>query len=525
MREDSTFASSIRGKGPRARRRRRGVALVMVLGAITVLTVFLTQLQAETSAELSAALAERDALRAEYYARSGINLSRMLIATEPTVRTGIAPIASLLLGGRKLPQIPVWNFSDMILGAFNDQFGAQAFAGIVPNADYSTAKNLGATGGGHFELTIVDEDAKLNVNTVATQAGSVASELHLGASLLGLFASPQYNPLFELRDGDGQFSDRASICGAIVDWADPDENLFACNPQASGPSSGGAEDNFYQTIGLPYRRKNAAFDSLEELRLVRGMSDEFWATFVDPDPSNPKKRVLTVWGQGAVNVNTANAMTILAVICGNAPETELCVDPAQMQTFVMAVTLVRSLTMGAPLFASKKEFISAMQGQGMMGQIFSALQLKPVIFKDAKGVESVISTESKMFSMYVDGVVPGFRKETRVRIHAVVDFRQAASISASRGGGPGGAMSPAGSAIPGGAAGSAGGPPGGMSPGGSTTGPAPGGAMMPGGVAPAIPGVSGPGSQPVDPSQLTPESAAAALATNPGGTIVYFRIE
>ena len=49
----------------RTRRRRRvdqrGVALILVMGAITVLTVFLTQLQEETSSELAAALAERDA--------------------------------------------------------------------------------------------------------------------------------------------------------------------------------------------------------------------------------------------------------------------------------------------------------------------------------------------------------------------------------------------------------------------------------------------------------------------------------
>ena len=55
--------------------------------------------------------------------------------------------------------------------------GAQAFAGLVPGADYATAKNMGSTGGGHFELTIVDEDAKLNVNSVATQAGTVTSEI------------------------------------------------------------------------------------------------------------------------------------------------------------------------------------------------------------------------------------------------------------------------------------------------------------------------------------------------------------
>ena len=50
-----------------ARRRaakKRGVALVMVLGAIAVLTVFLVELQEDTSASVAAALSERDAIRA-----------------------------------------------------------------------------------------------------------------------------------------------------------------------------------------------------------------------------------------------------------------------------------------------------------------------------------------------------------------------------------------------------------------------------------------------------------------------------
>lgn len=482
-----------RARRRRRLRHRRGVALVMVLGAITVLTVFLTQLQEETSAELSSALAERDALRGEYYAKSAVNLSRMLIATEPTIRMGISPLVGLLMGGRKLPQIPVWAFSDMILGVFNDQFGVQAFAGLVPSADYSTAKNLGVTGGGHYELTIVDEDSKLNVNTVATQMGTVTSELQFGMALLGLFTPPQYNPLFEGRDADGQFSDRTTICGAIVDWADPDENLFGCNPQAAGPSVGGAEDNFYQTIGLPYRRKNAAFDSLDELRMVRGMSDAFWATFVDPEPANPKKRILTVWGQGTVNVNTANAMTILAIVCGNAPEAELCLDPLQMQSFVMAITMVRSITMGAPLFGSKKEFISAMQGQGMVGQIFAMLQLKPVIFKDPKGVQGIISTDSKMFSIYADGVVPGYRKETRIRLHAVVDFRTAMPL--------GDPMS--------------------QMLGGQSPNPTAGSTPPPRG----NPDAGAPQSNVADPATATPEAIMAAMTSNPGGNIVYWRLE
>ena len=173
-----------------ARRRRprradkRGVALVMTLGAITVLTVFLTELQDQTASELSAALSERDALRAEYYARSAVNLSRLLIAVEPEIRKSIP-----LLGG-KIPQIPVWEFTDLVLGSFNDQAGAESFNNMI-NADATTGKNLGLTGGGHYELKIIDEDSKINVNVAAK--GLVRTSDRLGSQLLGLFAPQSYN--------------------------------------------------------------------------------------------------------------------------------------------------------------------------------------------------------------------------------------------------------------------------------------------------------------------------------------------
>ena len=73
----------------RRHRRRRGMALIMVLAALTVLTVMLTEVQDESSAELGSALSARDALIAEYSAKSAVNLSRHLITVgreTPTIR-------------------------------------------------------------------------------------------------------------------------------------------------------------------------------------------------------------------------------------------------------------------------------------------------------------------------------------------------------------------------------------------------------------------------------------------------------
>jgi len=61
----------------------------------------LTEFQQETSAELGSVMSERDAVQAEYAARSAIALSRLLLAAEPTVRNRFRPTSKR--------QIPVWS--------------------------------------------------------------------------------------------------------------------------------------------------------------------------------------------------------------------------------------------------------------------------------------------------------------------------------------------------------------------------------------------------------------------------------
>jgi general secretion pathway protein K len=441
---------SQRRRGKKRRADRRGVALVMVLGAITVLTVFLTELQEETSSELSAALVERDSVRAEYYARSAINLSRLLIAMEPKIRASI-PFISML----GLKQLPVWKYQDMVLGPFNDKESTQSFTSLL-NADPATGKNLGLSGGGHFELTIVDEDSKINVN-IASQNNFTTRD-GLARQLMALMGSPEYNPLFEGRDLDNQFSDRQAICGALIDWADSNntgnEELSSCDLSDTKTTTG-TEDNFYQTAGLGYLRKNAAYDSLQEIRLARGISDDFWSTFVDPDPTNPDKRNVTVWGQGKINLNTANPQTLLSVICSEkVAAVTLCSDVNQIVPFLQLLGMAKAiLPPGVPLFGSANELINFLKtgGQSAAGtpdgksgtnaQAFSISSMILPMFMSALGVtlqpvpitnpgiiRQQLGNTSKIFSIYADGVVPGFRKTTKVRIHAVVDFRLAQGL-------------------------------------------------------------------------------------------------
>jgi general secretion pathway protein K len=500
----------------RARRRSKeaGIALIMVLGAIAVLTVMLAEFQDDTSAELASAMADRDSVQAEYMARSAVNLSRLLIASEPTIRTAIAPLFMMMK--RTPPQLPVWEFSDRLLGAFNDAESAKDFAGTT-GVDLSLGKNLGLTGG-RWELVIVDEDSKIDANLGASND---IAHIRLGKQLMGLMSPPLYDPMFSKKDSQGNFNDRLSTCAALIDWADPDDNLFSCDFSSTQGASGNAkEDAYYQLLAKPYFRKNAPYDSLEELHMVRGITDDFWSTFGDPDPTSPKKRVLTVWGQGAVNVNTANPLTMLGILCsgtkpGAAPAASgsttasplpvptatatsqsttpaagvnpnlpaICSDPNQTALFTMGITMAKGISMGAPLFGSTQDFIDTMKGKGMLGPLLGMIGIQPVAFQSESDFKKSISTESKIFSLYAVGVVKGYKRETRLSIHEVVDFRTAPVVSAA-------ASASASASAP----------------------------TIGNGAPPPVPVAS-------SSSSSDPNSIAAAMQPSTGGQVVYFKIE
>jgi general secretion pathway protein K len=370
--------------------RERGIAIIMVVAAISVLTVMLAQFQDDTSAAVASATADRDSVKGEYMAKSAVNLARLLVAMEPTVRAAISPLYMLMKS--KPPQLPVWEFSDKLLAAFNDQDSLKDF-GTTLGVDLKLGKNLGLVGG-KFELVIVDEDAKIDVNLGA--ANEIA-HIRLAKELMGLMAPVQYDSMFQQRDANGQFHDRLQTCQAIIDWADVDEIGFNCDTTTNAPTSSGVEDSSYALLQKPLRRKNAPYDSLEELHVVNGVTDDVWGTFIDPDPTNPKKRVMTVWGTGLVNVNTANAQTLLAVTCAGAPTADMCIDPNQASAFLLGVTMARGITMGAPIFGSTQDYLNMVKGQGQLGPMLALLGMKPVKFQSESEFMKSITTESKMF--------------------------------------------------------------------------------------------------------------------------------
>jgi general secretion pathway protein K len=344
--------------------RERGVALPLVLAIVTVLAVLVADLSRSSSTAFQVAVNERDRIRAEYLARSGLSLTRLLIAKEPLIRAVIAPFYQLMLN-RQPPQLNVWDFADQILAPFSN-YDATASITEQTGLDFSQVEGLGKTGG-IFNIIAVPENSKINVSkglfyhNPMSAKRTVAQQLY--ALMGGYQAKSPYDVLFTERDADGQYTTRLDIVSDVIDWWDDDEARTIFDPGASNVTSAGSEDDIYTTFRDPYRVKNAPFDSLEELRLVRGIGDDFWATFIEPEPNNPKARLLTVYGSGAVNINQAEPLALLTRLCSfvGIEVQPICSVPLEGAKFVQLLVTTRSL-LPVALFSSADDFLTFVQG-------------------------------------------------------------------------------------------------------------------------------------------------------------------
>jgi hypothetical protein len=226
--------------------------------------------------------------------------------------------------------------------------------------------------------------------------------------------------------------------------------------------------------------------------MVRGISDDLYDRYLDPDPDDPRARNVTVWGgQKGINVNTSNPETLLALICSYAVEnTPLCTDPTQQMMFLTMLGMLKTMAVGVPVFPSEKDFLNLVKGQGQMASMLSSVPggFQPITLTSDKMFEDAITVESKVFSIYATGYVKNGKKETQTRIHAVIDMRGA--------------------------------PPPGVAQGMQLAEAAAAATGTPGGQTPA-PGTSG------TDTAATGEagSLASVLAPSPGGTILYYRVD
>lgn len=257
-----------------ARTPERGIALLLVMGAIIVLTAIVAGFTYSMKVEARLAQNYENEAEMEWMARSGVELARYILAQQL--------------------QTPEGRMYD----ALNQKWAGGT--GLITNdvlAGISLDDNI--LGHGRFSLQITDQERRFNINS--------ADRFVLGQALT-------------LMNVDA--SQHGTIIDSILDWRDGDND----------PGLNGAEsDDFYLRLDPPYYAKNGPVDDMSELLLVKGMSPEiFWGSGSTnvPQPEIPEEPVFpsrnaekpfisrglndmfTAISAPQVNVNTCSAETL-----------------------------------------------------------------------------------------------------------------------------------------------------------------------------------------------------------------------
>ena len=410
---------------------RRGVALVVVITAITIISVFVADLIENTTTEFHVAESQRDRLKAEYLAKSGLSLVRLLLGHELEIRKVVAPIYQVMVG-RAPPQLNVWDFSESLLAPFANLKSAEE-VGRESGIDFGVMQGVKDTGGS-FSVITVPENSKINLNSPLFYGNDVAKNsvaMQLYALMDGSSLESPYDPMFSARDSDGHFSSRLDIVSAVIDWWDSDDQRTSFDPGAKVVASAGSEDDIYSQLPDPYSVKNAPFDSLQELRMVRGIGDDFWATFIEDQSGDPRNRKVTIYGSGAVNVNNAPPEVLLARICSYVAEQPLCQQTPQQIAFVQMFNAVRSM-LPIALFSNGQDFFNFISGKPIGGKLDMYTLLVSFLGKDSplmawtplvfspelqKQLAPMFLTEASIFSLQSTGTVG----RTQVKLSMVMN--------------------------------------------------------------------------------------------------------
>lgn len=403
------------GTPGKRRGRQRGVAMLIAIISIAILTVVATEFAYTTRVDLQLAANQRDGLQAYYLARSGLGLSRLLLKFQKQLNsTQIPNLGALLapLTGNAPPpggaqpstlSLQIWRMAKvdchMLRGMVRsderpDETGPRRassrkldFDEELP--DVAREQQKVSFGGfeGCFNATITDEEEKLNLAKV--DAGPLVGR-PVVARLLDLLSDKRFEFLFEREDSNGVKVTPQEVVIAMKDWIDEDETQSSIN---TGPTpevflQGFSDENYnYDKYEPRYRAKNAMFDTLDELYLVHGVNDQFMAAFRDRLTVYPNKN-------RKLNVNTDDPvllyMAILTVADPTRPDPRLR-DPLFVDALIKQIRAARMFNF---VGFSVSDFVNVIQAAGV--------QVNAAIPNNVQG-NNFVSDKSETFRVSVVG--------------------------------------------------------------------------------------------------------------------------
>lgn len=228
----------------------RGFALILTILIVSMVVVLTLQFNNSMWSDLYSSANLRDGIRLRFIARSGVNCALAVLSEDSSS-----------------------NDSDSLQEAW-------------ANSKELSLNSVTMFESGHFQVEISDLSGKIQVNRLINEDGKYNEAQKM--LLMRLLSSEQFQLDSEKVE---------NLIDAIKDWIDPDDDVTRF----------GAETGYYQSLESPYSCKNGPIESLGQMLLIKGVTKElFYGNEHLPGISN----YLTVYGDGKININTADPLVL-----------------------------------------------------------------------------------------------------------------------------------------------------------------------------------------------------------------------
>jgi len=235
---------------------RSGSALIVALWVLLTLALLVSAFAFDMHIEAGITSHYRKRLRAQYLAPAGVEYAKLLLAQSFEVNEEFME-------------------DDMDEETYVRALNLQKGVGVS-----GVSRELGQ---GKFTLDIVPEQGRRNVNMLTDDDWE------------------------EVLDQSGVPTEEwADLIDCFADWTDPGDEHHLNGAESDDP--------FYQQQG--YECKNAPLDTVDELLLIKGFTPAIVYGGVSEDGETEYggiARVLTTWGDGRVNVNTASREVLMTI--------------------------------------------------------------------------------------------------------------------------------------------------------------------------------------------------------------------
>ncbi len=313
-------------------RNEKGIAMLVALSAVIIMTMLAVEVGYNTSVELAIGVSQLDRLKAYYLAKSGVNLSLLRIKL---FRTAAQKLGSSLGKNASMLDL-IWNVPFMWPPQALGDMGAVDKAALKKTIAESYID-------GTILCVIEAEGSRIDITDLISPSKSLQTATN--NELVQVIQNRLDDDDTWARENRRNIKPQ-ELVNNITDWMSATTNSL----------NGGDKNSGYSP---PIKTPNRPIKTLEELHMIKGMTDEIYKLLADR---------VTLYGAKGINVNTA-------------PKEVLRSIDIQISDKIADAIAERRSDLDKGLFQSTDDLNTFLQTQGVNMQTFNKTPVTPLYFE------------------------------------------------------------------------------------------------------------------------------------------------